>query len=42
MVIATELWPREQEAADQPRGEVMGLGNSQIMQYFFFFILSEN
>lgn len=36
MVIATELWSKEQEAGDQPRGEVMGLGNSHIMQYIFF------
>lgn len=36
MVIATELGSREQAAGDEPRGEVMGLGNSQIMQHIFF------
>lgn len=36
MVIATELRSREREAGDEPRGEVMGLGNSQIMQHIFF------
>ena len=30
------MWSRGQEAGDQPKGELMGLGNSHIMPHIFF------